>query len=162
MEWRTLMKNFIIQSLILLFSISLAACSSNTRTQNTGIGAVAGGVVGGVAGSAIGAGTGQVVAIGAGAIAGAIIGGAIGHSMESSDTMRTYSTFDHNPTNKKTFWKNRHTGYKYKIVPVSGQMRMYGYPMCRKYRATAIINGVKRTRYGIACRRQNGVWYDIR
>lgn len=152
------MKNGLMKLAILLLSVCLAACSTNTQEQNTGIGAVTGAVVGGLAGSAIGAGTGQVVAIGAGAVIGALVGGGIGHSMDSSDTTKTYVVLDKNPTNKVTRWKNTSTGQTYMVVPVSDRMTMKGNPNCRKFRAVAIINGKKQHVYGIACRQMDGTW----
>ncbi|WP_114834787.1 RT0821/Lpp0805 family surface protein [Aquicella lusitana] len=140
----------------------MAACSTNTREQNTGIGAVTGAVVGGLAGSAIGSGTGQVVAIGAGAIVGALVGGAIGHSMDSSDNMRATNAMENNPTNKSTHWRNKKSGTRYTVTPVSGRMTVNGNPNCRKYRTSAIIDGKRKTVYGVACRQADGSWQTVR
>ncbi len=156
------MKNMLVKLAILLMSVTLAACSTNTQQENTGIGAVTGAVIGGVAGSAIGAGTGQVVAIGAGAVIGALVGGAVGHSMESSDTTQTYVVLEKNPTNRATHWTNTRTGATYTVVPTSGNMAMKGYAVCRKFRATVMMHGKKEHVYGVACRQTDGTWRAVR
>ena len=154
------MKDPLVKLAVLVVSIGLVGCSTNTRQENTALGAVSGAVVGGVAGSLVGAGAGQAVAIGVGAIAGALIGGTIGHSMDSSDNVHVYETMNNGPVNKAHYWKNKKTGYKYKIVPTTGRISYKGHHDCRKFYTHAIIKGKKQSLTGIACR-VNGKWHAI-
>lgn len=156
------MKHILINLALLFLSFSLVACSStNTRSQNTSIGAVTGAVIGGVAGSAIGAGTGQIVAIGVGAVAGALIGGAIGNSMDSSDSAKVYSAMDHNPAHKASTWKNPKTGARYSVAPTSNMMTIKGNPNCRQFRSVVWVNGKKQHIKGVACRQADGTWQAV-
>lgn len=139
--------------------MSLIGCSPyNTRGQNTAIGAVTGAGVGGIMGSAVGGGT----AVGAGIVTGALVGGVIGHSMDSSDTARTYSTMNHNRAHQPTAWKNKKTGYSYKVVPDTGMVTYHGHPQCRKFHTTAIVNGKRVQVTGVACRQKNGTWKAVK
>jgi len=147
--------------IVLTAVIGLVGCSSNTQSQNTTVGTVTGAVAGGLLGSTIGGGAGKVIAVGVGAVAGALIGGSIGHSMDSSDTARTYVVLDHNRKGHPTMWVNSRTGAHYTVVPVSGRMTINGHPNCRKYRTTALMNGQSKTMYGYACRNDNGTWTAI-
>src|SRR5262245_44550296 len=155
------MKGSLVKLAVLVVSIGLVGCSTNTRQTNTAIGAVSGAVVGGAAGSLVGAGTGQAVAIGVGAVAGALIGGAIGHSMDSSDDVHVYQAMNTSPVNKAHYWKNHKSGHKYKFVPTTGHMSYKGHHDCRKYYTTAMINGKKQTITGVACRMKNGKWQSV-
>jgi surface antigen len=143
--------------MIVMLSFGIVGCSSNTQSQNTGIGAVTGAVAGGLLGSAIGGGAGKAVAVGVGAVAGALLGGYIGHNMDHSDQMQMNSAMD-NPTHKTTYWKNTRTGTTYKVTPVSAPKAMNGYNNCRKYRTTAIMNGKTQNVYGVACKMSDGTW----
>lgn len=151
------MKNHLTKVIVLAAAMSLAGCASNTQNQNTALGAVTGGVAGGLIGSAVGGGA----AVAVGAVAGAVIGGVIGHSMDSSDTARTYVVLDKNRKGHATMWVNSKTGARYTVVPVSGRMTINGHPNCRKYRTTAVINGQAKHVYGYACRQSNGTWVSM-
>lgn len=155
------MKGSFVKLAVFLVSIGLVGCSTNTRQENTAIGAVSGAVIGGAAGSLVGAGTGQVAAIGVGAIAGALIGGSIGHSMDSSDDVRVVEVMNTSPTHKAHYWRNKKTGNKYKVVAMSEHMSYKGHDYCRKYHTTAIINGKKESISGVACRTKNGKWKSV-
>lgn len=156
------MKHLLLKASILALSVNLVACSTNTQSENTGVGAVTGAVVGGLAGSLIGGGTGKVVAVGAGAILGAVVGGMIGHSAESSDHSQTYSALNDYNSNQPTTWTNKKTGVTYTVTPTSGRITVHGNPNCRRFVAQATENGhTKRTR-GIACRQSNGAWVTVR
>lgn len=136
--------------------VGLTGCSTNTRNENTAIGAVTGTVVGGVAGGLIGSGAGAVAL---GAVAGALVGGVIGHSMESSDSTQMYTSMEKNSSNQPTTWTNESTKVTYVIVPTSKVMHYKGYSYCRKYRATATMsNGEHYHFHGIACRQADGTW----
>lgn len=155
------MKAILAKGIILLasvFSVGLVGCSSNTQSENTGIGAVTGAVAGGLAGSLIGGGAGKVVAVGVGAVAGALLGGYIGHNMDSSDHGRMNNAMNNNPTNKSTTWTNSQTGTRYTVAPTSSMMTVNGNPNCRRYYTTAIIGGKKQKISGIACRQSDGSW----
>lgn len=156
------MKNVFLNFFIVMIScISLIACSTNTRNENTAIGAVSGGVIGGLAGSAIGGGTGKIIAVGAGAIVGALLGGYVGSSMDSSDTTKTYNTLNNNPSNKSSRWKNQNTGTTYTVTPMSEPMATKGYSYCRDFSTTAIISGKKQKVTGTACRQSDGTWKAV-
>ena len=143
-------------------SAALVACSSNTQSQNTAVGAVTGGVVGGVAGSAIGQGVGHAVAIGTGAIVGVIIGGMIGQSMDSTDKTHTYQTMNTGEMNRADTWTNPNTGTTYTIMPTSRVMTYGDYKYCRKYHSVAHINGKKHKSRGIACKNEDGTWVTVK
>jgi surface antigen len=152
------MKNIFIKLAVLVLAFSLAACSTNTQQQNTGIGVVTGAVVGGVAGGLAG---GSALAVGAGAVVGGLVGGLIGHSADSSDQAQMYTTLDKNPANQPTKWTNTKTGATYVMVPVSKHMAYRTYKNCRKFYTTAIINGKKQYVHGVACRRADGTWVAV-
>jgi surface antigen len=157
------MKNVLV-NIAVLISVSMLAlvgCSSNTQSENTGVGAVAGAVIGGVAGSAFGAGTGQAVAVGIGAVAGALLGGYIGHSMDHSDNQTMCHTLDRNKTNHPSNWHNKKTGATYSMKPTSNVMSYNGNSYCRQYETTATISGKTQTVTGTACRQSNGSWRTV-
>ncbi|OGT55387.1 MAG: hypothetical protein A3F14_01760 [Gammaproteobacteria bacterium RIFCSPHIGHO2_12_FULL_43_28] len=150
------MKNILsVLSICIASTLMLAACSTNTRQENTLLGAASGAVVGGLAGGAIGSGGGAVAV---GAVAGAIIGGVIGNSMESSDNTRMTHVMNNNGTNHATRWSNSHNGVRYSVKPTSRVMAYKGYSHCRSYTSTAIINGKKQMMTGVACRQADGSW----
>jgi surface antigen len=156
------MKKTIINLLVIAASMSLVACSTNTKSENMTVGAVSGAVVGGVAGSFIGGGTGQIVAAGAGAIIGALVGSEIGKNMDNSDANNTYKAMNTNPKNKKMTWKNTKTGAMYTVVPTSKVMTVDNNNHCRTYRATANVQGHnQQVTTGTACRLANGTWQTI-
>lgn len=158
------MKALFAKGIIFMFSafcVGLVGCSTNTQSQNTGIGAVTGAVAGGLAGSLVGGGAGKVVAVGVGAVAGALLGGYIGHSMDSSDNNHLNNAMNNNPTNKSTTWTNKQTGARYTIAPTSNMMTVNGNPNCRRYYSTAIINGKKQKLSGVACRQADGSWHAM-
>jgi surface antigen len=157
------MKNALVNVLILISvsMLTLVGCSSNTQSENTGVGAVAGAVIGGVAGSAFGAGTGRAVAVGVGAVAGALLGGWIGHSMDHSDNQSMCHTLDRNKTNQSSTWHNKKTGAQYTMTPTSKVMSYNGNNYCRQYETTATISGKTQTVTGTACRQSNGTWQTV-
>jgi surface antigen len=154
------MKNIVTKLTLILLSFTIAACSSNTRSENTGIGVASGAVIGGLAGSAFGAGTGHAVAIGVGAVAGAIAGGLIGHDMDSSDNQKVSNTMSNNPTNKVSKWTAQN-GTHYKVAPTSNRMSMNGNNYCRRYHSTMTVNGQTQHMDGVACRQSNGSWVAV-
>lgn len=140
---------------------SLVACSTNTQTQNTAIGAGTGAVAGGLLGSlASGAGSGWVIA--GGAVVGALIGGYIGHSMDSSDSSQMNTAMDKNSINEPSNWENKKSGAWYKVVPTSGFITYKGDPYCRHYVAYAKHHGKTVKTKGIACRMKDGMWKQVR
>lgn len=154
------MNKLLLNFSLLLFCMGLvlAGCSSNTQSENTGIGAVTGAVVGGAAGSFVGQGAGRAVAVGVGAIAGALLGGYIGHNMDSTDTANANNAMSNNEENEPTTWHNKKTGSRYTVAPTSKMMTVNGNPHCRRYYSTAYEDGEKRKISGIACRQPNGMW----
>lgn len=154
------MKQAVMKLIVLcvaVLSIGLVACSTNTRNENTGIGAVTGAVAGGLAGSLVGGGA----AVAIGAVGGALIGGVIGHSMDSSDNTRMYSSMDNNPTNQSTTWRNTRNGNSYTVAPTSGRMMYHGYRDCRRFYATTMVEGKRQKVSGVACRQSNGTWRAV-
>src|SRR3990167_10563352 len=113
-NWRfKVMKNILsVLSICIASTLMLAACSTNTRQENTLLGAASGAVVGCLAGGAIGSGGGAVAV---GAVAGAIIGCVIGHSMESSDNMHMARAMNNNRTNHASHWRNNHNNVRYSV-----------------------------------------------
>jgi surface antigen len=149
--------------LISVTTLILTACTTNTQKENTAIGAVAGAVLGGAAGSAIGSGAGQLLAIGAGAVAGGLLGGAIGHNMESSDTQKMNNSLEHNSVRKTSKWKNKNSGTRYSMTPMSQSMSYNGQENCRKYHSTVTIaGGQQQVVNGIACRQADGSWQAVK
>ncbi|MDR3490721.1 MAG: glycine zipper domain-containing protein [Gammaproteobacteria bacterium] len=154
------MKHTISRLTIIALMITLTACATNTREQNTVIGAGTGAVAGGLLGSlATGAGAGWVIA--AGAIVGGLVGGYVGHSMESSDDVHMTMAMDHNAINQPSHWKNDKTGVWYKIVPTSGVFAYKGSTYCRHYVAYGKYEGKTTKTKGIACR-SNEKWQQVR
>ncbi len=155
------MRNAAIIGLLIL-SVFVASCSTNTQKQNTTIGAVSGAVVGGLAGSLVGGGTGKVIAIAGGAILGGLLGGYIGHSMDSADNSKLSTTLNNNAKGQTNTWKNPNTGARYMITPTTGWITVNGNPNCRKYRSVAMENGKKMKTRGIACRQTDGAWMIVK
>jgi surface antigen len=156
------MKNVISKLTVIALVVSLTACSTNTREQNTMVGAGTGAVAGGLIGSlASGAGAGWVIA--AGAVVGALVGGAIGHSMDSTDSVNMNTAMDKNTINEPSNWTNDKTGMWYKIVPTSGVIQYKGSTYCRHYMAYGKSHSGKIVKTkGIACRDANGMWMQVR
>jgi len=151
------MKKILAYTVLFAASAGLVTgCSTNTQSQNTGVGAVGGAVVGGVAAGVLG---GNPVAVGVSAIAGALIGGYIGHSMDHSDVSNMNNAMNNNATNMPSTWTNPKTGVTYHLTPTSDMMTYKGNNSCRKYVATATMQGEKhKTKHGIACRQSDGSW----
>jgi len=153
------MKQALIKSVILVASACLvvSCSSSNTQNENTGIGAVTGAVVGGVAGAAVGGGG----AVAAGIVGGALVGGLVGHSMEHSDYKHADYALTHTPKHKAHHWKSKN-GTTYTVMPTSEAKKMYGHSHCRSYTMTAHMNGKSEKVHGVACRKADGKWENIK
>ena len=147
-----------LMNVVILASIGLVGCASNSQNENTGLGVVGGGAVGGIVGGLAG---GSPAAVGIGIVAGAVIGGLIGHSMDSSDHSAMNNAMTHNATNEPTYWTNSKTGAQYKVTPTSNIMTVGNNPNCRKFKSTAIINGKRHKVNGVACRQSNGIWKAV-
>lgn len=151
------MDNLFTKVAIAAVVVSLTACSTNTRNENTLLGAGTGAVVGGLAGSVSGG-----WAIAAGAAVGAIIGGVIGHSMDSTDSTHVTTVMNDGTVNQPATWTNQKTGMWYKVVPTSGMITYQGNPNCRHYVAYGKHNGKTVKTRGILCRMNNGMWQEVR
>lgn len=149
------MKSVLTKLLVLVMSVSLISCSTNTQKENTGIGVATGAVAGGLLGSLVGGGTGKAVAIGVGIVAGALVGGAIGHSMDSSDHAHLNNAVT---TGKPTSWQNAKTHSTYTVVPSKHYVTVKGNKYCRNYTTTAVIDGKTSSVHGVACRQTDGSW----
>jgi surface antigen len=155
------MKKVLTNLTVAALIVSLTACSTNTREQNTVVGAGTGAVAGGLIGSlATGAGSGWVIA--AGVVVGALIGGLIGNSMDSSDCTQMNTAMDHNAMNQPSNWQNHKSGAVYKVVPTSGFVSYRGNPYCRHYVAYGQYRGKTTETRGIACRMNDGMWKQVR
>src|SRR5438445_13630501 len=97
----------ILTNFILMGTLVLGGCSTNSQNENTALGAVGGAAIGGLG---IGAAGGNATAIGLGIVGGALIGGLLGHSMESNDTATTNAAIQSNATNQTRSWVNHHKG----------------------------------------------------
>lgn len=154
------MKSTLTKVAVLVMSISLAACSTNTQKENTTIGAVTGAVGGGLVGSLFGGGTGKVIAVGVGAVAGALLGGYVGHNMQSSDNMHMNNSLNNAPAGSTRQWTNKKTGAHYSMT--TGQKVMVsGYNNCRQYQTTVTMSGKTQVINGTACRAKNGKWETV-
>jgi surface antigen len=155
------MKQTLYKLTLIAMITTLTACSTNTRDQNTAVGAGTGAVVGGLAGSlAKGAGSGWVIA--AGVVIGAIIGGVIGNSMDSTDSNHVNTAMNSNSIDQPENWTNDKTGVWYKIVPTSGMVAYKGNPNCRHYVAYGKMDGKTTKTHGLACRLENGMWHQVK
>jgi surface antigen len=151
------MKKTLSTIAVMLLSVNLVSCSTNTQGQNTALGAVTGGAAGGLIGGLAGGGA---IGIGAGIIAGAVVGGLIGHSMDSTD----HETMNHSmdsKTNHTTRWTNPKTGATYTTTPTSRMMTYNGNSNCRRFTTTATIHGKTHYSHGIACLQSNGKWKAV-
>ncbi len=151
------MKNNLSKIAILLISFNLVSCSTNTQSQNTGLGAVGGAVVGGAAGALVGGGA----AVAVGAVAGALVGGLIGNSMDSTDHPHVYEAMNNAP-NHSTHWVNTKTGVAYTVTPTSPRMSYQGNNNCRQYTAVSYVHGKKHHSHGIACMMPDGKWKTVK
>jgi len=146
-------------SVALLTTIGLVGCSTNSQKENTGVGAVTGGVIGGVGAAVVGASpVGAVASV----VGGAIIGGVIGHSMDSTDSVKGSTVIQNNPTNHTTKWVNHKTGVTYTMTPTSDLFTVNGNPNCRKFYFTSTKHGKMHHRNGTACLMQDGNWHSVR
>ena len=152
------MNKALMKIAIVVTTVSLVSCSTNTQNQNTAVGAVTGGVIGGLAGSAIGGGVGKAVAIGAGIVVGALIGGYVGSSMDSSDKSHMYTSVS---TGHPANWVNSNTHTVYSVNPSSQYITVNGNPYCRKYTTVATIHHKSHKVHGIACRQADGTWKAV-
>lgn len=156
------MKGITSKGLILAIILSLTACSTNTQSENTGIGAGTGAILGGLAGSLFGQGTGKAVAVGIGAIGGAILGGFIGHSMDSSDKVQCNQVLTTNHANQSSHWTNKNSGTTYTMTPTSQTMAYRGYSNCRRFKTESVTSdGRVHQSSGIACLQSNGSWMNM-
>lgn len=152
------MKN-ILTSLTLAATLLAVGCSTNTRNQNTGLGAVAGAAVGGVG---VGLAGGNATAIGLGIVGGALLGGVIGHNMDSTDNDASNAAIRSNATNQPRSWVNSRTGTAYTMTPTSDLFTVNGNPNCRRFHMTATTSSGKTHQYnGTACLMNDGRWHTI-
>lgn len=149
------MKKLLLTS-VLITTIGLTGCSTNTQGQNTVLGGVTGAAAGGLVGSAFGGGG----AIAAGAVVGALVGGVIGHSMDNSDNMHTTGAMN-GATSNTTTWTNSKTGITYTMTPTSNFFTYKGNNKCRKFHFTATQHAKKKSFNGIACQKSDGSWYTV-
>lgn len=155
------MRKIITTFALVTLVLNLTACATNTRNENTAVGAGTGAVLGGAVGSlAQGAGSGWIIA--AGAVVGGLIGGAIGYNMDSTDTVNVNTALDKNSIDVPSNWTNDKTGVWYKITPTSPVMTYKGNTNCRHYVAYGKSGNKTIKTKGIACRAENGMWQQVK
>lgn len=152
------MNRLLTKLLVLVLSVSLASCATNTQKENTGIGVATGAVAGGLLGSLVGGGTGKAVAIGVGIVAGALIGGKVGSSMDSSDQTHLNNSIN---SGHPASWQNTKTNSTYTVVPSKKYVTVNGNRYCRNYTTTAVISGKTTKVHGVACRQSDGSWKAV-
>lgn len=150
------MREFFGKILVICFIVNLMGCASNTQSENTTVGGVAGAVVGGIAGAAVSGG--KAIGVGIGAVAGALLGGVIGHSMDSSDQNHVYHAVS---TGKKTTWTDSKNHTTYTVIPSKNYMTINNNPHCRKFVVISNHNGQMSKMHGAACM-QNGSWKTVK
>jgi len=151
-------RNVIALTLVAVFSVSAAGCSSKQDS-----GAVIGAVAGGILGNQIGQGAGRVLATAAGAVVGGIVGSEIGRSMDEADKQRAaaaeYYALEEEQVGGSRTWRNPESGHRGKVV-VNREFRRNG-RLCREYEHTIIIEGEPDTLTGVSCRGDDGKWRSI-
>jgi surface antigen len=125
------------------------------RCAQTEIGAVIGGAAGGVLGSTIGKGDGKVASTAIGTVIGILIGGSIGNTMEQQDQSCVGRLLAHVPDGKTAGFEN-HQGRGYILKPLDTFMK--DSRTCRRYMASAEIDGRFETINGVACLDDRGRW----
>jgi len=128
-------------------------CHDSNATAGTILGAVAGGIIG----NQFGHGGGKAAATVGGVILGGMAGNAIASDMDCDDrpyaTHAYYSGF-RGPVGHVYYWRHDEDhGY---FRPVR-EYRRYG-RVCRDFRETTFHRGHTYTRYGTACREDDGDW----
>lgn len=103
----------------------------------------------------------QVLGIGVGVVGEPLVGGSMGQSMDHSDYIHAYYAMDHARKNKAHHWKNKN-GMRYTLIPTSAAKKMYGHKRCRNYTMIASLHGKKEKVYGVACRKSDSTWENIR
>ncbi len=153
-------KHFMV-SIVLVSSVSLAACATNpyesysTPSMQTQ-GAVAGGVIGGLLGSTVGDGRGTVWATAMGTLIGALAGAHIGRQLDNRDRYYAGQTLETVPTGATKEWVNPDSGTAYSITPTH-TYESRGAP-CREFTMDAEVGGHAEQVYGTACRQADGSW----
>ncbi|QDK46391.1 hypothetical protein DOM22_15065 [Bdellovibrio sp. ZAP7] len=133
------------------------------------IGTIIGGVIGGVAGSNVGKGNGKTAATIIGAIAGSVIGNQLGQQMEENDR-RAYNEAQRRSLEGRIGdncdWDGARNGTRsgargsFNSVQEGYNSRTGEY--CREYVSVIETRGRTERNQGIACRRDNGSWYESR
>jgi surface antigen len=155
-----------VSSLVLLASLTLAACAnpnggSTPDLNKSTVGAVLGGVGGGVAGSAFGKGKGQVAAAVAGSLLGAFLGSEVGKSLDQADALyaqrNAQYALETQPVGSSAGWRNPDSGNAGTITPTRTYTTAQNQP-CREFEQTVTIGTQKQKAYGTACRQADGSW----
>jgi surface antigen len=141
------MKAVVTQLMLLLLSITLAACSSLSFHQGQGAKsehAMQGSVANSTSAQA---GSGEAV------------GGGIGRSMDANDQSKLSHALD-KPLGKSTQWVNANSNTTYTVVPTQ-KVEINGNPYCRRYTITAIRDGNTHEINGTACVAANSNWEAV-
>lgn len=139
-----------------LVAASLAACSSDAGTRETG-GRVAGVWLGNVVGDAAGD---RLAGVPTGTAFGGFLGNRIGAALDDEDRRCAYEAqmraLKTGPTGVPVAWRNPDSGRYGNIVPGPAYQTSGTY--CRGYTETVYIDGTPQFNRGTACRRPDGTW----
>ncbi len=149
-------KSLATASLIIVFSMSLAACTK--EETGTLLGAIGGAAIGDALG---GHGTGKVALIAAGTLAGAYIGREVGKSLDKADRQamqeKTQYSLESTQSGATSNWHNPDSGNSGTITPQPAYTNKTD-QYCREYQQTVTVGGKTETAYGTACRQPDGTW----
>ena len=155
---------------VLMTSLVQASSVAHAGGLDKGdIGTIIGGVIGSVAGSGVGKGNGKTAATIIGAIAGSIIGNKLGNQMEDNDR-RAYNEAQRRSLEGRVGdscdWDGGRYGSRsgargsFESVQEGYNARTGEY--CRQYVSVIDMRGRQERNEGIACRRDDGSWYESR
>ena len=145
---------------VLVASLSLAACQTDSWGTDQTVGTLGGAAAGGLLGSQFGKGSGKLAMTGLGVVLGGWAGNEIGASMDATDKMknqqaesRAYTA----PIGQQITWNNPNNGNSGTVTPVRDGYATNG-AYCREFQQTIMIGGQKQQGYGKACQQPDGSW----
>ncbi|OGT52482.1 MAG: hypothetical protein A3E84_03125 [Gammaproteobacteria bacterium RIFCSPHIGHO2_12_FULL_42_13] len=151
------MKSAITSYVLLLLSIGLVGCASNTLTQRASSGTSA--VEGAQANGAMNLNS-EKMAAEASSASSLLIGGAIGSSMGEADKAKMARGIE-KPVGKSAHWVSSRTGTSYTVTPTK-KMTIDGNHHCREYLVIAMLNNKTQQYDGVACiASADGEWHAV-
>jgi surface antigen len=148
---------------ILIVSVSLAACSGDTGTKQTG-GTILGGIGGALAGSQFGGGKGKLAATALGTLLGAFLGSEVGKSLDKADQAaanHAETRAQTAPIGQQIAWSNPDSGHSGSVTPTREGTDTQG-NYCREFQTSVVIDGRTENAYGTACRQPDGSWKVVK